>query len=122
MNIKERIKQIDVENIIFWVYLVIILLSFYANKLEKNYWITKNENSKIGYRNIQIVIFSIALLVYIYYANSSYQSLKEKPLSPHTQYLNKLAFTASSLVLISGVILLYIAYYDKDLNVELAFN
>ena len=38
------------------------------------------------------------------------------------QKFTTLSFIASSLVLISGIIFLYISIEDKNLDVELAFN
>ena len=122
MEIENRLKQIKIENFIFIIYLGIIGLSFYANKLEKEYLITNNNKAKDKYRNIMILIFSIAVLVYLYYAYDSYKSNKEISNNPEINKFNDLALLASALVLISGLIFLYIAYSDKDLNVELAFN
>ncbi len=122
MNIESRLKQIKIENFIFIIYLGIIALSFYANKLEKEYLIHNNKEAKEKYRHILITIFSIALLVYIYYAYDSYKSSKIKYQSQEINEFNNLSLLASTLVLISGLIFLYIAYSDKNLNVELAFN
>lgn len=36
MDIEERIKQIDIENKIWMIYIGIIILSWYSNKLEKD--------------------------------------------------------------------------------------
>lgn len=122
MNIENRLKQIKNENIIFFIYLIIIFLSFYSNRLEKKYLIFNNEKAKEKYRDILIAIFSIAVIVYIYYVYDSYTSLKDDNQNQKVKKLNNLSFFASSLVLISGLIFLYIAYVDKDVSVELAFN
>ena len=122
MDLKNRLKQIKIENYIYIIYIGIIILSFYANKLEKEYLIYKNEQAKQKDRNILITIFVIAILVYIYYTLDSYQGIKEPSENPEIQKFNNLSFLASSLVLISGLIFLYIAYNDKDINVELAFS
>ena len=65
MKLENRLKQIDVENFIFYIYFGIIILSLYANKLEKHYLIFKDNQSKEKYRNIMILIFAIAVCVYI---------------------------------------------------------
>lgn len=49
MNYQERLKEIKIENYIWIIYLVIIMLSYYANHFEKDYFLTKNENSKNTY-------------------------------------------------------------------------
>lgn len=122
MDINSRLKKIDIENFIFIVYFGIILLSLYSNSLEKKYLIYKDENAKVKYRNILILIFIIAVIVYIYYFYDSYKSSKEISSNVDVNKFNQLSFIASTLVLISGLIFLYIAYSDKDLNVELAFS
>jgi len=122
-EIEDRLKEIKIENYIWVIYLFIIILSFYSNELEKDYFINNNIKSKDKYRLINIVIFSILLVVYIYFFNDSYSNLKninEYDKAKKEKIL--LAFLASLFVLISGIIFLYLAYEDKNLDVELAFN
>lgn len=122
MDIESRLKQIKIENFIYIIYFGIIVLSLYSNKLEKKYLIYKDENAKVKYRNILIIIFIIAVIVYIYYFYDAYKSSKHISSNRDVNKFNQLSFIASTLVLISGLIFLYIAYSDKDLNVELAFS
>ena len=122
MDIESRLKQIKIENYIYIIYFGIIVLSLYSNKLEKKYLIYKDENAKVKYRNILIIIFIIAVIVYIYYFYDAYKSSKDISSNRDVNKFNQLSFIASTLVLISGLLFLYIAYSDKDLNVELAFS
>lgn len=118
MTNQTRLKQIKIEDYIFIIYYLIITLSLYANFIERKYIIFKNPLDKEKYRNLLFIIFGIAFLVYLYYAISNYQDIKQG----NDNDLNKLSFVASLLVLISGIIYLYIIYQDKDINIELAFN
>ena len=122
MNIKSRLKQIKIENFIYIIYFGIIFLGLYSNRIEKKYLIYKDEKDKERYRQILILIFIIAVLVYIYYFYDAYKSAKEYNSNEEVNNFNRLSFIASTLVLISGFIFLYIAYSDKDINVELAFS
>ena len=122
MDISSRLKQIKIENFIFIIYFGIILLSLYTNKIEKKYLIYRDENDKVKYRRLLILIFVIAVIVYAYYFYDSYKSVNEVSQNSEVNRFNRLSFIASTLVLISGLIFLYIAYSDKDLNVELAFS
>ena len=122
MEISSRLKQIKIENIIFIIYFGIILLSLYSNKIEKKYLIYRDENDKIKYRRLLILIFVIAVIVYAYCFYDSYKSVNEESQNSEVNRFNRLSFIASTLVLISGLIFLYIAYSDKNLNVELAFS
>ena len=124
MNEKvELLKKIDIENFIWIIYLGIIFLCFYGNYYEKNYLIYNNPISKEKYRDITIIIFSVALAIYIYFFNDNLDSIKKGNFkSQKEKDLNELSLIASTLILISGIIFLYIAITDKDLDVELAFN
>ena len=123
MNIENRIKQIEIENFIWLVYLFIIGLCLYANTFEKDYFKTGNNDSKEKYRQLTIIIFVIAIIVYIYFFIDSYNSIKNtNSYNKKTNDLNNLSFIGSTLILTSGIIFLYIAIVDKDLDIELAFN
>ena len=125
MNNKEEIiKQIDIENFIWIIYLGIIFLCFISNDFEKQYYETNNSDAKESYRLLNIIIFSIVFLVYIYYFLGSYNSvinLKDTD-SGNAKLFNTLNFVASLLVVIAGGIFLYIAVSDDDLTTEIAFS
>ena len=123
-EILNKLKEIKIENYIWIIYIGIIFMSWYSNSLEKDYFINKNINSKTKYRNIMLIIFSILLIVYLYFLYDAYTSLRNlKPsASKKERDLATLSFVASLLITISGAIFLYITYNDNDLNIELAFN
>ena len=120
-EIESKLNSITTENYIWIIYLGIIITSWYANTLERNYFIYNDKNSKEKYRHIIIFIFSILLVVYIYFFKSSLNDIKNAQ-DLKTYKLTELSSIASLLILISGIIFLYIAYNDNDINVELAFN
>lgn len=120
----DRLKQIKTEDYIWVIYLIIIAFSFYSNVVERHYLIFKDEMSKIKYRYILMGIFLTALIIYIYYLIGSYKDIKnlKSTDSYSKKNLTQLSFVASFLIVISGIIFLYIAYNDKDVEIELAFN
>jgi len=123
-NINEKLKQLKIEDYIWVIYIGIIFLSWYSNTLERKFFIFNDKNSKNKYQKIMILIFSILIIVYLYFLKSSYddlKNLKEKDTSKKKN-LVFLSFIASLLIAISGFIFLYIAYSDQELDVELAFN
>lgn len=127
MNYKEisnKLKEINNEEIIWVIYIGIIILSYYSNDLERKYFINKDLNSKEKYRSIMILIFLILVIVYFYFLSDSYSGIKELKINDNSKKINLtyLSFIASLLIFISGIIFLYIAIEDEDLNVELAFN
>lgn len=123
-NIEERLKEIKIEDYIWIIYIGIIILSYYSNYLEKKYFTNNDINSKNKYRSIIIIIFSILLLVYLYFLKDSYDSLKSlnDNSDNKTIILTYLSFIASLLIVIAGIIYLYIAVNDENINIELAFN
>lgn len=118
----ERIKDTRIEDFIFIIYYLIITLSLYSNKIERDYLYTGNDYDKTRYRILLYIIFGIAFLVYLYYTIDSYKTLKKVSYDDENRKLYELSFLASFLVLISGCIYLYIISNDEEARVELAFN
>lgn len=123
-EVEEKLKQLRIEDFIWVIYIGIIALSYYSNYLERKYYVFNDSCSKNKYRSIMILIFSILIIVYFYFLYDSYSSLKDINCydNEKKKRLLYLSFLASLLIFISGIIFLYIAISDTDLNVELAFN
>ncbi len=123
-EINNKLKEIKIEDYIWLIYIGIIFLSWYSNCLERKYFIYNDINCKEQYRKIIIFIFSILIVVYLYFFKSSLNDIYElKPNdSLKKRKLTELSAIASLLILISGLIFLYIAYTDENIDVELAFN
>lgn len=120
----ERLRQIKTENYIWIIYLGIIGLSLYGNYFEKNYFLYHDIQAKKKYREILIFIFVILVIIYLYFFLDNYKDVKN--LSPYTskkvKNLSELSLFGSGLILLSGIIFLYIAITDTDIDVEIAFN
>lgn len=123
-EIDDKLKQLNIEDFIWVIYIGIIALSYFSNYLERKYYVFNDLDSKNKYRNIMILIFSILIVVYFYFLYDSYKSINDLKCgdSEKKKRLLYLSFLASLLIFISGIIFLYIAISDTDLNVELAFN
>ena len=121
-NINKRLEQIQIENYIWIVYLFIIGFSFYANSLEKDYFLTKNNQSKNNYRKINATVFLILILVYSYFEKEAINSYFNKNKSQTQEKFDTLSLIATTMVLISGCIFLYIILEDENLDEEIAFN
>ena len=125
MDLDNKNIELKNEELIWIVYVGIIIFSFLSNYYEKKYLLNNGDTrSKIIYRRIMILIFSILLLVYLYFLKDSIESIKSlrKGDSNRKKQLTYLSFVASLLIAISGFIYLYIAYSDENLDVEIAFN
>lgn len=123
-DINEILDKLKIEDNIWIIYLIIIGLSFYSNKIEKNYYLYNDLKSKDKYRKLNILIFSIAIVVYAYFFQDGFNSLINlKNCSDKNKvFFNNASFVASTLILISGAIFLYIAIFDTNLDTELAFS
>lgn len=123
-EVNEKLKDIEVENFIWIIYLLIIFLSYYSNSLEKKYYLNNDLESKEKYRKILIFIFTVLVIIYLYFLKDSIDGIKDLKYNDSTKKktLVTLSFIGSLLIVISGLIFLYIAIEDEDLNVELAFN
>lgn len=121
-ELNKRLKQIEVEDFVFLIFIILIILAYYANVLERDYFINKNEEAKEGYYNMQIVIFFITVVISAYYFYQSYlelNSLKYVEYSKRKEYAY-LSFIGSGAVLVAGLIFLYIAITDKEIEAEIA--
>lgn len=123
-ELKDKLKELKAEEIVWIIYIGIIAISFYSNNLERKYYIYNDLNSKEKYRKTMILIFSILVVVYLYFLKDSYDSLKQLKLNDTQKKKNfvYLSFIGSLLIAVSGFIFLYIAIKDEDLDVEIAFN
>ena len=123
-NLEEKLKELKTEELIWIIYIGIIILSFYSNNLERKYFIFNDNISKEKYRKTMILIFSILIVVYLYFLKDAYDDYKDLKVydSDEKKQLVTLSFIASLFIFISGIIFLYIAFKDENMDVELAFN
>ena len=124
MSINDKLKQITIEDYIWIIYIGIIVSSWYANKYESDYFKYKDMISKDKYRRIMIRIFTILVIVYLYFFKGSFNDLMmiKKGDSSKKKELTYLSYVGSLFILFSGFIFLYIAYKDENIDVEIAFN
>ena len=125
MNSKlDRLQDIRIENYIWVIYIIIIFISWYANRKEKKFILYNDEVSRREYQNLLVLIFSILLIIYYYFTKSSYDDLNELTINDSNKkiILTYASFIASLLIFISGMIFLTIAIMDEEIDVELAFN
>ncbi|MDO4996376.1 MAG: hypothetical protein Q4E69_04285 [Bacilli bacterium] len=123
-ELEEKLKSINTEDLIWVVYLGIIMFSWYSNSLERKYFLYNDLKCKSKYRDTLIIIFSILLVIYTYFLKSSINDIKK--LKCTDSYKKKklvyTSFLASLLICISGFLLLYVAFNDDSIDVEIAFN
>lgn len=123
-ELNKRLKQLKVEDFIWIIYIGIIFFSLYANTFERKYFLYNDHKSKETYRKIMIGIFIILVIVYAYFFKDSIEDIKSLKINDTQKKkdLTKFSLLGSFLILVSGIIFLYIAIEDEDIDVELAFN
>ena len=123
-ELNEKLRQLKIEDFIWLIYIGIIFLSWYANNLERKYFIYNDLKSRDSYRKVMIFIFVVLVIIYFYFLTDSYYDVKNlKPSdSEQKKNLTVLSFFASLLIVISGLIYLYILLKDERIDVEIAFN
>ncbi len=123
-ELEERIGAIRQENFVWIIYLVIIGISYYANRLEIDYFKTNNEESAKWYRYLEILVFSIVTIIYLYFTIKDYMEVMS--LSDDDSYNKKkyayLSLISDVAVLFAAGILLYIAIEDRDIEAEIFFD
>ncbi|MGN0992357.1 MAG: hypothetical protein ACI4PE_00220 [Bacilli bacterium] len=123
-EVNKRLKQLNIEDFIWLIYIGIIILSWYANTFERKYFIYNDRQSKEKYRKLTMLIFTILIVVYTYFLKDSFQEIKSlKPYdNKRKKSLTYFSFLGSLLIAISGAIFLVIAILDTDIDIEIAFN
>ncbi len=124
MNKIDRLKEIDIENFVWFIYIGIIFLSWYANSKEKKFILYDDLKSRDQYREIMIFIFIVLCIIYYYFMKSGYEDYLELKCFnwDKRKTLRYASFIGSLLVFISGIIFLVIIFLDQDIDTEIAFN
>ncbi len=107
--LSEQLSEIGREDIIWGVYIFVAVFAILSNQIEKDYLFSHDVKKYRDFHNINTVLLTIGLLVYIYFfINASNKFAKEKDKS------NYLTVVATTLFLIGGAILLYLEWEGFD--------
>ena len=97
--------------------------NLYSNYLEKLYLKTNQRFYKQKFRQINKIVLSVILIIYIYFAYLAFMDettlTRYKNANPKKKRLTDLVFIASILFLVGGVISLYVATKSDDFDEEL---
>ena len=115
----EKLQEIKIENYIISIYYILLTIYLYANTIEVNYIKYGNQTDKDTYRLLLYIVFGTTFIITLYYSIESLKSLKE--ITDEEVYkLKELSTIANILVLIASIIIIYIIYKDKDINLEVS--
>jgi len=116
MNINATLRNVEIENIIWLIYLFIIGANFISNYYVEKYMYTMEEKHRKIFRGINIGVLSVILFIYIFYVYNSYKGVKQ---DTENHLYNKLILFASIIILIGGIIYLGVEIY-KNQNPEIS--
>ena len=110
----DKFKNLRNEDIIWFIYIFIAIFAIVSNKLERNYYKYKKLSDYKKYKTINIIIFIIAIIIYLYFIKLDLSSQRKN----EDHYLHLFAAT---LFFIGGVIYLYLECKSTS-DIELEIN
>ena len=120
-SIFEKIKEVNIEDIIWLTYFFIIIANLYSNYLERDYIKNNNIRSRNLFRQINLYVLVIAFFIYLYFVFLSYKSIRNLR-SNATQkkvFLTNLTLISALLFLIAGALNIFIqknSIYDDEIG------
>ncbi|MCI8393976.1 MAG: hypothetical protein HFH86_00640 [Bacilli bacterium] len=119
-NLSQILQELETEDFIWIVYSFIVLGAIISNVLERD-WIIKHEDkSRKEFRFINITIFFVSFLIYLYFVYLNYKHIKEtrNNVSLKQLFLQEANFVAACLFLIGGIIYLFTEIFSTTIDTE----
>ena len=120
-SIFEKIKETNIEDIIWLTYFFTIIANLYSNYLERDYIKNNNIRSRNLFSQINLYVLVIAFFIYLYFVFLSYKSIRNLR-SNATQkkvFLTNLTLISALLFLIAGALNIFIqknSIYDDEIG------
>ena len=114
-----KLEEIQLENKIIIIYYILLTLYLYANKIEIDYLQYNNQEDKDKYRLLLYIVFGITALISLFYTIQSIKSLENYD-NEEKYKLKELSTLANILILIASIIIIYLVYKDKDIDLEIS--
>lgn len=121
-KVTKTLHELDIEDLIWVIYIFISALAIYSNYLERIYVTKHDVLAKKKYKTINISILSIGFFIYLYFLILAYQKYKEKDNRATLKgiLIKDARLIASILLIISAIItLLSEIMSDDDTDIDL---
>lgn len=108
-----KVESLNLDDMVWYIYIFIAVAALYSNKLEKEYTISGDKKKLTEFHSINLVVLTIAFFVYIYFIFIAYRRYSNE--KSHNTFINVIA---STLFLIGGGMFLYLELKttDSDIN------
>ena len=114
----DKLREIEIENYIIYIYFIILGIYLYANNIELDYLRYGREEDKEKYRMLLYIVFGTTFIITLFYSVESLYDLNNT--NDYVVYkLKELSTIANLLVLVASVIIIYTIYKDRDINLEI---
>ena len=108
-NISAKINALNIDDLVWYIYIFISVAALYSNELEKQYAATKDKRKLTEFHSINLVVLTIAFIIYIYFLIVAYKRYNDnKNASTFTGIVSSILF------LIGGGALLYLELKSTD--------
>lgn len=116
-NDSETLKEVQIEDYIWIIYIFLSIFAIVSNHYEKEYIKNHDKKAEKTFRTINTEIFIIIFIIYIYFVYVNYKHIKR--LDPNTSSLKDIlisnaGFIAAVLFLVGGLINLLISIYGGN--------
>lgn len=101
-DILKTIQQLNIENIIWIIFIVISIFNIYDDELIKRYLLYNDKSSDILAKKNSIIIIIISLLIYLYFLYRNYNEFKK-----HNNESYRIRFLGSIFILLGTLCFLY---------------
>ena len=106
----EKLKRLQIEDWIWIIYVFVAIFAIVSNYFERKYELTKIKEYHQKFKTINIILFTVAFFIYLYFEVLNYEDINEyKENTTKKEVLTRQAsFVASTLFLIGGIIYLVV--------------
>lgn len=119
MNINKQLKLLKNEDIVWLIYLFIVVFALYTNKLEREYIFDKDKIKKKNASRINTFILIVAFFIYLYLASVSLDNCKNTTNNKDRRIAIE-RLVVSLTFLIGGAIAIYADYDNNSNNLDIA--
>jgi Ca2+/Na+ antiporter len=109
-NINEDLKDLNIEDFIWILFIIIALVAIYSDNLEREFLYTRNIDIYKKFHTINIILLIITFCVYLFYTIDNYEELVDLRNYGNISDVEKkeLVLIMNILFLIGGAIAIYL--------------